>query len=279
MVDLHNSLLNLFVDHAVSFASGALVDNFHLVEALLEVLLNLLRVAQQMASLVGDELVKVTLLHALPVLYVIVVDFFDLWPVNDKLERIMASHFAPVLIHPFALFFCNVSHFWFFFSGWHVLLDPLTLSLLLLDEYFEQLFEIKLELVSIALFLFFELLNSDYVLAEAVLHLFGQHQLLFVEAKEDLQMHEVALVVLALIISCVPFYVHARATTVVKDTDSGLVLLFAILDLLAKLFCKKLTLAILLRFFGTSVFTRNQSAYHAKANCFLLALVLDFYFL
>lgn len=139
-----------------------------------------------MASLVGDELVKITLLHAFPVLYVIVVDFFDLWPVNFKLERNMASHFAPVLIHPFALFFCNISHFWFFFSGWHVLLDPLTFTLLLLNEHFEQLFKIKLELVSIAIFLFLELLNSNHMLAEAVLHLFSQHQLLFVESQKDL---------------------------------------------------------------------------------------------
>ena len=232
-----------------------------------------------MASLVGDELVKFTLLHALPVLYVIVVDFFDFWPVNDKLEWNTARYFAPVLIHPFALFFCNVSLFWFFFPGWHVLLDPLKLTLLLLDEHFEQFFKIKLELVSIALFLFLELLNSNYVLAEAVLHLFSQHQLLFVEAQKDLKIHEVALVVLPLIISCVPLYVHARPTTFVKYTRSGLMLQFAILDLLAELFCKKLALAILLRFFGTSIFVRNQSANHAKAYCFLLALVLDLDFL
>lgn len=87
-----------------------------------------------------------------------------------------------------------------------------------------------------------------------------------------------ALVVLPLVISCVPFYVQARPT-LVKDTKCGLMLQFAILDLLAKLLCKNLALAILLCFFGTSIFTRNQSANHAKAYCFLLALVLDFYFL
>ena len=44
MIYLHHCLLNLFVNQGISFASGALVDNFHLVETLLQVLLDLLSV-------------------------------------------------------------------------------------------------------------------------------------------------------------------------------------------------------------------------------------------
>ena len=161
-----------------------------------------------MASLVSDQLVKIALLHPLPVFYVFVVNLFDLWPVNRELKRNISGDLTPVFIHPVALFLRYVAHFRLFLFGWHVLFDALTLALLLLHENFEQLFKVKLELVSVAFFFFLELLNGDNVLAEAVLHFLCQHQFLFVEAQEDLKVHEVALVVLPLVICGVPFYVH-----------------------------------------------------------------------
>ena len=89
-------------------------------------------------------------------------------------------------------------------------MDTLSTAFLLMGESLEQLFKVKLELVSVALFCLLEGLNRNYMFAQAILHLLSQHELLFVELEKDLQVHEVLTVLLPLEICSISINGQAR---------------------------------------------------------------------
>ena len=122
----------------------------------------------------------------------------------------MTSDFTPVCNHSITFFLRNVALNWLVFCFGHICMDTLSTAFLLMSESLEQLFKVKLELVSVALFCLLEGLNRNHMFAQAILHLLSQHELLFVELEEDLQVHEVLTVLLPLDICSIPINGQAR---------------------------------------------------------------------
>ena len=113
---------------------------------------------------------------------IIVIDFLVIWPldISEIICRI-PSDFTTIVEHSIQLFFRYITLDRLWFRFWNKLFLSPILLLLFLDENFDKLFKVKLKLVGISFFCFFESIKGYYMLTETVLYLASQHQFLFIE--------------------------------------------------------------------------------------------------
>ena len=201
-----DSLLELLLESLILLSFRRRSRMLHPLKRLCHVPLDLFSLIHYLTLLKGDDLPEIAPVLHRPIHHVVIVYLPHIRLLTLVVNRSIAGHFVPVIHHPVALLLRNVSFGWFGLFLWNIRLMSLFPLFLLGEEDSEEFVEVELELIGVAFFGLFEGVHGDNVLTETVLDFLGQHELFFVELKENLQVAKVLLVFLFLEFCGVPLH-------------------------------------------------------------------------
>lgn len=221
-----------------------------------------------------DHLSEGTDIIACSIPDVIVVDLPKIFLDQTKIQRSVASHFAPIGCHSFPFFLCSIPFGWLGLALWHICLLSLLAFLLFCQEDLEKLVKVKLKLVGISLLSFFESIHCHHVLTQTILYLSGQHELFFVKLKENLQLHEVLFVLLPFKLGCISIDPEAISILGLSCKNSlGCLHGFAVTLIIFYALLKLLLLVLFLNVFLTVQFLVNQLLNYRETLILLVPLL------